>query len=78
MTALQIIIGIILVLDSLAMIAAVLMQESKQEGLGSIAGASETFFGKNKSQSLEGKLQLITKITAVVFVVLSLVMLLLG
>ena len=38
-----------------------------------IAGGAETFFGKNKSRGLDGKLQKITKIAAVVFIVLAIV-----
>ncbi|MCI5640756.1 MAG: preprotein translocase subunit SecG [Lachnospiraceae bacterium] len=53
----------------------VLMQEGKQAGLtGAISGAAETYWGKNKGRSMEGGLELATKILAVVFVVLSLVL----
>lgn len=41
----------------------VLMQESKQNGLpGAISGAADTYWGKNKGRSMEGKLVLFTKI----------------
>ena len=51
----------------------VLMQEGKQAGLtGAISGAAETYWGKNKGRSMEGGLELATRILAVVFVVLSL------
>lgn len=53
----------------------VLMQEGKQAGLtGAISGAAETYWGKNKGRSMEGGLELATKILAVVFVVLSLIL----
>ena len=40
---------IIHVIISLVLIAVVLMQHGKQQGLsGAIAGGAETFFGKNK------------------------------
>ena len=74
MVALEIICGILLVVASLVMIVTVLLQSSESNGLGAISGGAETFFGKNKAKSIEGKLALITKICAVVFVVLSLVM----
>ena len=52
----------------------VLMQEGKQAGLtGAISGAAETYWGKNKGRSMEGGLELATRILAVVFVVLSLI-----
>ena len=74
MVALEIICGILLVVASLVMIVTVLLQSSESNGLGAISGGAETFFGKNKAKSIEGKLALITKICAVAFVVLSLVM----
>ena len=53
----------------------VLMQEGKQAGLtGAISGAAETYWGKNKGSSMEGGLELATRILAVVFVVLSLIL----
>ena len=53
----------------------VLMQEGKQTGLtGAISGAAETYWGKNKGRSMEGGLELATRILAVVFVVLSLIL----
>ena len=73
MTALSIILDIVLILISLVLIAAVLMQQGQRQGLGAIAGGAETFFGKNKSRGLDGKLQKITKIAAVVFIVLAIV-----
>ncbi|MBQ3078815.1 MAG: preprotein translocase subunit SecG [Clostridia bacterium] len=67
----SVIINIVLILVSLVLIAAVLMQEGNKQGLGAIGGAAETFLGKNKSKSYEGKLLKITKIGAAVFVVLA-------
>ena len=53
----------------------VLMQEGKQAGLtGAISGAAETYWGKNKGRSMEGGVELATRILAVVFVVLSLIL----
>ena len=70
----EIILGIILLLLSVAIIVLVLLQEGKSAGLsGAIAGCAETFFGKNKSRTMESKLVLITKIIAISFFVLALV-----
>lgn len=70
----EIILGIILLLLSVAIIVLVLLQEGKSTGLsGAIAGGAETFFGKNKSRTMESKLVLITKIIAISFFVLALV-----
>ena len=75
MTALQIVFGIVLILLALAIIFLVLVQESNQQGLsGAISGgSSESFFGKNKGRTDEAKKAFITKILAVVFMVLALV-----
>ena len=74
----EIILGIVLILLSVAIIVLVLLQESKSAGLsGAIAGGAETFFGKNKSRTMESKLVLITKIIAISFFVLALVVTLL-
>ena len=78
MNVLTIIISIILALDCLALIVLVLMQQGKTAGLsGAIAGGAETFFGKKKAASYEGKMELLTKITAVVFMVLAIALLVL-
>ena len=70
----EIILGIVLILLSVAIIVLVLLQEGKSAGLsGAIAGGAETFFGKNKSRTMESKLVLITKIIAISFFVLVLV-----
>jgi len=71
MTALSIIISIVLILVSIVLIAAVLMQQGQRQGLGAISGGAETFLGKNAASTLEGKLRTITKICAVVFIVLA-------
>ena len=70
----EIILGLVLILLSVAIIVLVLLQEGKSAGLsGAIAGGAETFFGKNKSRTMESKLVLITKIIAISFFVLALV-----
>jgi len=70
----EILVNVILILSSLVMIVTVLLQSGQAQGLGAIAGGAETFFGKNKARSVEGKLALITKIAAGVFVAMSLLM----
>lgn len=74
MTALQIVLAILTILVSIAIVILVMLQESKQQGLsGAIAGAADSFFGKNKGRTMEAKLEKFTKIAAVVFFVLALV-----
>ena len=57
---------------SLFVIASVLLQPAKVQGLSkTISGGAETFFGKNKGRSYEGKLQKLTEIGMVLFVITS-------
>ena len=65
---------IIFILICIALVILVLMQEGKSAGLGSISGAAETYWGKNKGRSMEGRLVMITKVLAVSFVVLAIVL----
>jgi preprotein translocase subunit SecG len=64
------------VILSLFIIAVVLMQPAKVQGLSSaIAGGAETFFGKNKSRTYEGKLSRLTTISMILFVITSVALL---
>ena len=65
---------IVFVIVSLIMTIVVLMQESKSSGLGAIAGAADSYWGKNKGRSMEGKLVKITRVCAVLFLVIALVL----
>lgn len=71
---LRLILTIADVLVCLVLIATVLFQSSKDEGLGSMfGGAAETFFGKDKARSLDAKLGKVTAIAAGAFIVLTFV-----
>ena len=74
----SVVIGILLIIAALIMIVTVLLQSSERSGLGAVSGAAETFFGKNKAKGMEAKLALVTKISATVFVVLSVLMMFVG
>ena len=71
---LRIILTIVFVLLCIAMTVIVLMQEGKSAGLGAISGAAETYWGKNKGRSMEGKLEKFTKLAAVLIFGLALVL----
>lgn len=76
MEVLKVILTVIFVIDCVALTVVVLMQEGKQQGLGSIGGmtSSDTYWSKNKSRSSEGTLKLATKIMAFLFIALSIVL----
>jgi preprotein translocase subunit SecG len=68
------ILKILFVIDCIALIVIVLLQEGKEAGLGSLAGASNSYWGQNKGRSMEGALVMITRIAAILFVVLAIVL----
>ena len=65
--------GILLILYIIVFV--VLMQEGKQQGLGgAISGAADSYWGKNKGRSMEGGLVVATRVLAVLFVLISLLL----
>lgn len=74
MEVLRIVITVIFIIVSIALAGIVLMQEGKSAGLGTISGAAESYWGKNKGRSMEGMLVKITRVLAVVFMVLAVVL----
>ena len=77
MEVLRIILTVLFAIDCIALVIIVLMQQGKDQGLGALAGSmttSDTYWGKNKGRSAEGRLKTITRIMAILFVVLALVL----
>lgn len=65
---------IILLISSIVLIASILLQSSNSDGLsGSIAGGAEQLFGKKKSRGYDALLSKITTIGAVIYIIVSLV-----
>ena len=75
MEAFAVIVSILLFIICILLTGIVLLQQGKSAGLsGAIGGAAETYFGKNKARTMEGKFERITKILAAIYIVLSLVL----
>ena len=74
MEILKTILTIVFIIVSLVITVVILMQEGKQAGLGSIAGAADTYWGKNKGRSMEGMLVKITKYAVIAFLLLAVVL----
>ena len=71
----EIIIGVSLIIFSIALIVAVLFQSSKNARLsGAIAGTAETFFGKSKAKEADKWLSIATTVVSIVFAILAVVM----
>lgn len=78
MSAIELILDILMVISAIVMIVTVLLQSSDDDGMSALTGGSDTFFGKNKNNTLEGKLALGTKVSATAFVVLAVLMLIIA
>ena len=74
MEILRIVLTVLFVIDCIGLTVIILMQEGKSAGLGAIAGAADTYWGKNKGRSMEGTLEKFTTFAAVAFMVLAIVL----
>ena len=54
--------------------AVVLLQEGKSQGLGSIGGMADSYWGKNKGRSMEGTLEKLTAFAAGAFIILAFIL----
>lgn len=72
-------ITVVLILASLCLIGSILLQAGTSAGLsGSIAGGAEQLFGRQKGRGYESILEKATMISAVLFIVCSLLLVYLG
>lgn len=74
MSIIRWILTIVFIIDCIGLTVIVLMQEGKSAGLGTISGAADSYWGKNKGRSMEGKMVIITRIMAILFLVLAVVL----
>ena len=71
MQVVKTILTIVCIIICIAVTVIVLMPEGKQQGLGSIGGMADTYWGKNKGRSVEGVLVKATTAMVVLFMVIS-------
>lgn len=75
METLNIILSIVQVILAIGVVALILFQQSKRSGLsGVIGGGAETFFGKNKANGIDAKLNKYTVIAAIALCVVTLLL----
>ncbi len=75
MGTLRLVLTVIFIVICLALTLIILLQEGKSAGLsGSINGMAETYWGKNKGRSMEGKLEKFTKLLVVLFILMSIIL----
>lgn len=74
MSAIEIILGILVILVSLVIIAIVLLQQGRRAGVnGVISGAADTFLSKNKARTFDATIARLTKYVAIAFFVLAII-----
>ena len=71
---LKVLLVVVFVLICIALTVIVLLQEGKYQGLGSISGMADSYWGKNKGRSMEGTLEKFTKFAAVAVLLLALIL----
>lgn len=69
-----ILLTVIYVIIGVVISAIILMQEGNTQGLGSIGGMADSYWGKNKGRSMEGALEKVTKYGTAIFMILALVL----
>ena len=74
MAVLRTVLTILFIIICVVLAAIVLLQEGKTAGLGAISGAAESYWGKNKGRSMEGALEMGTRVLAILFLVLAIVL----
>lgn len=72
MSAVEIILGALLLIASVVLVVVIILQEGNQQGIGVVSGGADTFFSKNKARSYDAFLARATKWFAIGFVVIVL------
>ena len=78
MDTLKLILLIFQMISCVVLTVVIILQNGAEDGLGAIAGGSDTYLGKGKADTLDAKLSRLTKWVAAVFVLLTLFVALLG
>lgn len=74
MVILRNILTVIFILICIVLTVLVLLQQGKDEGLGSIGGMGNTYWSQNKGRSIEGTIVKATKWLAAAFIVFAVVL----
>ena len=77
MSPVFIILCVLIVITSFALVALILLQKKQAAGFTSMGGgmmsSGQTYWDRNKKNSIEGKLEFYTKVVAVIYAILILV-----
>ena len=66
--------AVIDVIVCIALIALVIMQEGNSQGLGTLGGNTDTFYGKNKGRAIDVQMKRFTSILAIAFGIITIVL----
>lgn len=69
----EVIIGIGILISSLAIIGLILLQEGRRTGISTISGTSDTFLSKNNSRTRQARIARLTRILVALFLILTIV-----
>ena len=65
---------VILALISVVLVTVVMLQQGESSGLTALGGGSDSSFGKKKSKGYDDKLSRLTVISAIAFLVVNLIL----
>ena len=65
---------VILAIISIVLVAAVLFQQGDSNGLSALGGGSDAMYGRKKATGYDDKLAKITVISAIVFLIVNLIL----
>lgn len=75
MSGLDIFLSIVDILLGVSMVILFLVQEGNDQGMGAISGASsDSYYSKAKGQTLEERLKQATKLVAILFAIVSVIL----
>lgn len=79
MSTIGMVLTVILMILAVVLAAIILMQSKRSAGLGAVSGASsDTYWSKNKGNSVEGALEKYTKIGGALFMIIAFIVNLVG
>lgn len=74
MTTVQVALSVAMIILSLFLIGAILLQNGAAQGIGAVSGGAETFFGSGKASASDKMLARLTSVVGVVFVIIAVVL----
>ena len=70
----KIVLKVLLALISIGLVAAVLLQQGDSNGLSALGGGSDAMYGRKKAKGYDDKLAKMTVISAIVFLIVNLIL----